>query len=275
MYAWILPTILAAMGVLLALRYRRHLAERRAWHAEYWVYLPTETVPTQEAIMERLVRGARDVRPVPAEVALLLSDVRLDIAVVRAARNRVHFSLENFGLDVISDLGEHAVELARPCPLFVRLKFASASPVPDKRHVRFLSMAALAYADLGDARLVRDLPADRFWTPDAFRSALNGGRHAGDSGAHVTVRWRDTPDGGTVSLRGFEKIGLGPMQTVESPADARTLLRELLEAAAEIIWQTEQVPETLEIERYGDRFQVLLRPRRDRTEIRVMRHHGA
>jgi hypothetical protein len=274
MYPWILPSIIAVMVAVLALRYRRHLVEQNAWHVEYWVYLPTEKTPTQEQIMERLVKGGPNVHAVPADVALLLSDIRLDIALVRAARNRVHFSLENFGADAFADLGDQATHLASACPLFVRLRFASASPVADKRHVRFLAMAALAYADLGDARLIRDVTADRFWTLDDFRAALAGGRNAGDAAFHICIRWRDAHEGGTVLLRGFEKLGLPPLQTVESPADARTLLTELLEAAAEMMWKDERVPETLEIERYGDRFQVLLKPRRDKTEIRVMRHHG-
>src|SRR5579885_1987197 len=60
-------------------------------HGEYWVYLPSEDMPSQEEIMNRMLLGnphrIDGKLPITKNEALIFSDVRLQIALVLRSRN--------------------------------------------------------------------------------------------------------------------------------------------------------------------------------------------
>ncbi|MFZ4507945.1 MAG: hypothetical protein ACOYON_09645 [Fimbriimonas sp.] len=243
-------------------------------HTELWVYLPGLDLPAQNAMMERLLRenpygkGARS--PINTAEGLVLSDIRLNIGLVLRAKNASCFrpDLE----DSVEPTADQLRYLAESKSL-VRLRFISDVPLLDKRHLQFLLHAAEAYAELGEAKLIYDRSANRFWDRSQLVTRLRESLDVTDFDTHVRLIWSiPDPENASVSTAGLAKLGLDEMVCHLHSSDQRTIVEGLVGEFAAACWTSQMLLRSFETERLGIRFLIEPEPKtQNPIALRIIR----
>jgi hypothetical protein len=241
---------------------------------EFWVYLPGVEMPSQMLVMDRMLNEnpfqIRGRSPIGKNEGLVFSDIRLHIALVLRSKNPHVFRPDFF----------HDVELPEPAILdrlalaksFVKLRYVSEIPLSDKRHLRFLAHAAVAYGSIGQGLIVYDVTSERLISRESFEEILRLDPDATGPGMHVRVRWKADIEGNRAETRGLAKIGLDELVTPLVRTDERVIINNVISEASAKLWANAETPETIELEAFGDQFQLRFRPLRDRqTETRILR----
>jgi hypothetical protein len=242
--------------------------------AEYWVFLPSDRMPEQDAVMTRMVAqnpfSRRGRSPIGHAEGLLFSDIRLHIALVLRRKNAHVFRPDLFDSHIEAD-DEVLTQLTR-AESFVKVRYLSEEPLKNALHLQFLPHAAAAYAALGGGSLIYDQTAERLIPLDAFERDLREHFDVTLPNLHTRVLWKREGEGCRAETRGLRKVGHAELVTPPIESDERTLVGQLLEALIEQLWTTPTLPEQVELEAFEDRFRVLLEPRRDRpTLARILR----
>ncbi|HEY0867540.1 MAG TPA: hypothetical protein VGE01_09180 [Fimbriimonas sp.] len=268
--------VLAALTALLVLGYlllNRRSASTYHASAEYWVYLPGEQLPDQNEVMTRMVAqnpyAQKGRSPIGPSEGILFSDVRLHIAIVRRSQN-AHV----FRPDLFADVDVEAEDLKAldDALSFVKVRYTSDDPLPDKRHLQFLMHAADAFAELGKGTLVFDRIAETMYPREAFRRILQTNVDVTGPDLHLRHVWKPEPHGGSVETRGFLKIGLKELRTETVEADEAMLVTAVMEGVSASIWNAMAAPESVEVEAFEDRFTAFLeRTSTDHIPVRILR----
>jgi len=228
--------------------------------AEYWVYLPEAVAPKQDDIMARMIQSNPYARPgkppIGSREGLVWSDVRFHMALVLREKNAHIFRPDLFEPHV-EPTAEMLDSLSRSVAL-VKLRYVSEQPLADKRHLQFLVYAAESVAHLGHSEVIFDLISEELFTPALLESNLLQDNDAARRELQARVIWRSCPAGGTAETRGLQKIGLQELSTPETMADHRVVAMQVLEAAAETIWETGKIEPEMSVEHYGDTFHVMV-----------------
>lgn len=242
--------------------------------AEYWVYLPGDSMPPQDRVMDRMLAGnphsKRGQSPIGKNEGLVFSDVRLHIALVLRKRNPHVFRPDLFE-DHIEPSATDLQALSEAQSL-VKVRYVSEEPLPDKRHLQFLLHAADAYAALGEGRIVYDVMAERLIPIEELQATLTENFDATGPELHVRTVWKRTATGGVAQTRGLAKIGFHELATSEMEADERWLVKTVLDEAVKEIWQAPSMPASVEVSAYDDRFRILVQEAKDRlATVRIQR----
>ena len=148
---------------------RRHQSKFLAT-AEYWVFLPTTDMPAQELVMDRMMNEnpyrIRGRSPIGKNEGLVFSDIRLHIALVLRSKNPHVFRRDLFTEAEVPD--SSCLALLDGMKSFVKLRYMSEEPLSDKRHLRFLAHAAVAYATIGNGVLIYDATAEKLQSAEGF-----------------------------------------------------------------------------------------------------------
>jgi hypothetical protein len=244
--------------------------------AEYWVYLPAPDLPSQEELMTRMVArnpfGKGAASPIGHQEGLLFSDIRLRVSVALRAKNP-----HAFRPDVASAAETPTPEILAALAAshaFVKIRYVSDVPLIDDRHLQFLPHMAAAYADLGAATAVYDPIIERLWLPKDFASLLREDANARRPELHLRVHWSEESTHAIAQTHGLIKKGLPELKTAPVPLDQRILVTDVLWEAALRIWNDAALPEQLEVESFGDRYQAVLeKPQNRSVLVKILRLH--
>jgi hypothetical protein len=270
---WLVPIALLAAAALLLLRRRSQSHPSFLAHAEFWVYLPEAKMPPQDALMTRMIQqnphGSGLIGP---REGLLFSDIRLHIGLATRAKNPQLFRPDLFEPRALPT-PEILRRLAESQGL-AKVRYVSEVPLKDDRHLQFLAHCADSLAALGSGGVIYDVVLERLMTAEDFSSALDKNGDCTTFEGNTETWW--TGEGtGIGRVTGLTKIGLPDVVTPISPSDQRVLILELIEEVARRLWMNREVPSMIEIERYGDLFQVELSPvSRDQVEARIHRFNA-
>jgi hypothetical protein len=111
---------------------------------------------------------------------------------------------------------------------------------------------------------------------EELQGELKKDKNARRADLHLHTIWKHTENGGRVETRGLIKKGMPELVTADVSADERMLVTGLLEEASQRLWNVETLPPEVEVESYNDLFRLILAPARNgRSEVRIMRVHGA
>jgi hypothetical protein len=229
--------------------------------AEYWVYIPGEVMPAQEALLDRVVgknpykKGGRS--PIGPAEGLVLSDIRLHMALVLRKRNPHIFRPDLFE-DV--DVTNEQLQAMAGSNAIVKLRYISEEPLPDKRHLQFLIHAADAMAEITGSALIYDQTAQRLFTKTEMSELLAKDLDATTPQCHVNILWREKVTECTAETHGLRKIGLDELRTGPMEADEQFLVLQVMDLAVERLWNMTYLPQEVEVEAYDDTFRILLSP---------------
>lgn len=210
-------------------------------HTEYWVYLPGETMPPQDAIMTQLVRPEIGRAPVGPSEALLFSDVRLHIALVLRSKNAHVFRPDLMEPHI--ELDEAQRETLDTAKSLVKVRFVSEEPLKDRRHLSLLAHTAVAIAELGRGEVVYDTVAEKVLKVEEVVGA-----------SPLTVLWKPDPTGGHVETRGLKKMGLPEFKTDLIAADERWIATEIVSQVAHMVFDEGELGENRQAAAFDDRF---------------------
>jgi hypothetical protein len=242
--------------------------------AEYWVYLPGEELPDQNAVMTRTIGlnpyHHRSRPPVDTREGLLFSDVRTHIALVLRRKNPHAFRPDLFDSSI--EATPAMLDALAQSKSFVKVRYVSEERLPDVRHLQFLPHVADAVAELGEGRLIYDVGAERLLTRDVLEETLRSKADVSGDDVHSRVIWRPEIEAGRAETRGLIKIGLRELRTPPTSTEQRVLVVRVLEEVVHRLWLEPVLPETLEVTAFDDRFRVLFQPGRDTfTKVRILR----
>ena len=239
--------------------------------AEYWVYLGSKDVPSQDDVMTWLMKS-NPVAGFSTKEALLFSDVRVRITAVNRAKNVSAFRPDLF---IGGSLTTAQIASLAHCQQFVKIKFGSEEPTKDRRYLTFLTHVAAAYANFGDAALIYDCVLAKPWSPEEFMAMLKEEPDASAPDIHTDIVWRQAGDSVSAETVGMTKIGLPDILAEGVSADMRVLTESLLRSAIKMVWLESALPETIEVESYGDTFAFRFPPAKNGfTHARVSRIQG-
>jgi hypothetical protein len=248
-----------AIGFVIAYIFIRRRPAKVYAHAELWVPVTTETIPDQAAVMNRMLQdltyAKRGRSPISPAEGLIFSDVRLDINVVKRAKNVALF--EKVGFD--------------DAVAFVRLQYISEIPLKDKRHLQFLTFAAEAYMALTDGPGIYNVQTERFWPASDVRERLLSNPQGNSPEWWLEVQWRTEGETGFAETVGLRNLGFDELRTPLTDPDQRWLITEMVEFAAHRIWEEMKIPALVTHSAHGDAFEIQLRPKRKSVEVRIMR----
>jgi hypothetical protein len=254
----------AAITWLLIRFIRRRPSPPYLLHGEYWVYLPGEEMPPQEAVMDRMLRAnphrSRGKMPIGKDEALLFSDVRLHIALVRRSRIAHVFRPDLFE-DHVEPTPDRLSALANSHS-FAKVRYISEERVKDTRHLRFLPHAADAIASLGKGSAVYDEVAEKLYTAEEFSAELDRYDDPTSPDFHTQVIWKRSQSGGFAETRGLAKVGHPELATEEMNTDQQVLVTAILEEVVRRLWLEPALPHEVDVSYYEDPYRVLIYPKR-------------
>jgi len=227
--------------------------------AEYWVYLGTKEIPSQDDVMTWLMKS----NPNPGfstKEALLFSDVRVRITVVTRQKNVSAFRPDLF-IGGMLTTGQIA-SLAHSDSL-IKIKFGSDEPTRDRRYLTFLTHVAAAYSVFGQSPLIYDCVLAKPWSPEDFMAMLKQEPDASAAELHTDIVWKHVGDTVSAETVGMTKIGLPDILAEGVSADMKILTETLLRSAIKKVWLEPALPETLQVESYGDTFTFRFPPARN------------
>jgi len=227
--------------------------------SEYWVFIDEPRAPKQDDVMERMIQGSPYARSGPAPIGpregLLWSDIRFHMALVLREKNAHAFRPDLFGPHIELS-SEHLSALAESKAL-VKLSYISEQTLPDNRHLQFLVYAAESVAALSGARVIFDHVAERLMLSPELQKSLEENSDGARKELHLHTVWRTCPAGGTAETRGLRKIGFPELVTPETMNEHRCLAKQILELAADRIWDERTLPPRMVVDHLGDRFHVV------------------
>lgn len=241
---------------------------------EYWVYLPGDQMPDQTQVMTRLMgenpykQGGRS--PIGPKEGLLLSDIRLHLALVLRRKNPHVFRPDLF--DETVEPTAEILERLGGCESLVKVRYISEQPLNDRSSVQMLPHLADTVAELGNGIVIYDCIKEELYTREAFQSVL--AEHLDLNQADIQVRqvWRRGDQGGWAETRGMRKIGLPELATERMEADERVLVSEVLSEAAKSLWDAGDLPEKVSVSTFGDEFQIVVSPPKERVaNVKILR----
>ena len=242
--------------------------------AEFWVYLKEPKAPKQDDVMGRMIqnnpfaKGGR--APIGTKEGLIWSDIRFHMALALREKNSHIFRPDLFEPHV--EPSAEALQALSEAVALVKLRYVSDQPLPDKRHLQFLIYAAEAVAELSGSEVIFDLISERLFSPDWLREQLQVDNDGSRRELHLRTIWKSSPAGGIVETLGLQKLGFQELCTPETMADHQVVAMQVLELAAERIWDAGQMDNSLTIEHYGDSFHVLIDPsRKGPSRARILR----
>lgn len=242
--------------------------------SEYWVYLKEPKAPKQEDVMARMIQrnpyasGGRS--PIGPREGLIWSDIRFHMALALRDKNSHIFRPDLFEPHVEPD--QDSLRALSEATALVKLRYVSEQPLPDKRHLQFLIYATEAVAELSDSEVVFDLISERLFAPEWLKEQLRIDGDGSRRDLHLRTIWRCSPSGGTAETLGLQKIGFQELCTPETMSDHRVVAMQVLELAAERIWDEGKVENSLMIEHYGDSFHVIIDPsKKGPSRARILR----
>lgn len=246
--------------------------------AEYWIYLPGDKMPDQNAIMTRTIGmnpyTQKGRTPVGTAEGLMFSDVRLHVAIALRPRNPNAFRPDLFNASM--DVSPEALEALAEANSFVKVRFVSEDPLKDKRHLQFLPHLADAVAELGEGRLIYDSVAERLILREELQETLRSQVDVSGPDVHTRILWRNELEGGYAETRGLAKIGLPELKTPSSVTDQRVLILAVLEETVRRIWAAPQIPEMMDVEAFDDQFRVIFEQTREKAvRVRIARMRPA
>jgi hypothetical protein len=239
---------------------------------EFWVYLPHEKLPSQEAVMTAMVAQNPHARPgftpIGSKEGILFSDIRLHVSHVLRSKNPHTFRPDLFEDGVVVSAGTLAA-LAESHS-FVKVRYVSEVPLADSRHLTFMLHFADAYARLGGATAVYDVVSEVLYTPEEFHARI--GEHADTTRPELHVRVEWNPVRGVAFTKGLIKVGLPELETAGASADMRQLVVEVMREAAHRYWEVGSAEGPMVVEYFGDRFEVTPKPKKGGgKEVHIVR----
>lgn len=244
---------------------RRKPKEKFLSTNEYWVYIPGTRMPPQDEVMSRVLRDNPAGSAVGPKEGLLLSDIRLHIALVLKSKNAYLFRPDLFEEHI-----EPTADILRDLALsesLVKIRYISEEPLRDQASVQLLPHLALAIARLGDGKVVYDCMKEELFDVENFEQMLVQNRDLRRGELQTRTIWRMDEEGGWVETRGLRKIGIPELATDRMENDQKVLVLDLIAQAAEKLWSGGSLAEKVEIEEYGDRFDIAVDPPKDRVSM--------
>lgn len=231
-------------------------------------------MPLQTDLLTRMVGSnpysKKGRSPIGPEEGLILSDVRLHMAIVLKVKNAYVFRGDAFGSHVKAS-SEQLNDLAK-ANSFVKLRYLSEERLKNLNHLQFLLHAVDAIAELGEGQLIYDMSAEKLMTRSELQSALSASVDVRTYEHHVNFMWIAAPEGGIARTFGMEKIGRNDLMAEELATDQQVLAVELLHKAVQSIWNCEEIPRAVSIEAFGDQYQVKLGvPKKNITPVKILR----
>jgi hypothetical protein len=232
---------------------------------EYWVYTPTDTLPKQEVLMDRMISANPHNRPgrpsIGAREGMLFTDIRLHIALAKRSKNPLIFRPDLFE----SDLKPSKEALARlsDAQSLIKVRYMSEAVLKDTRHLQFMPHLADAMTDLAGGLVVYDVVCEQIYTAEDFKSLLEKNNNAERPDMHVRVLWHiDQNDGlGCACTKGLRKVGLPELKTDPVDPDQEVLVTGLMHRVAHQLVRSQDLDNSFEIDEYGDTFIIELRER--------------
>lgn len=270
---FILSTIITAVIVVSAFRMRG--AKPKYFAAvEFWVYLPHEEMPKQEAIMTSMISQNPHARPgfapIGAKEGMVFSDIRLHVTQVLRRKNPHSFRPDLFEGDV--DVSKETLAGLADAQCFVKVRYISEVPLSDSRHLTFMLHIADAYARLGNACAVYDAVSEVLLSPAEFAARISEHADTTRPELHVRVLWESNEGPGTAKTKGMVKAGLDELQTAAADSDMRQLVTEVLKEAAYAMWRVGDTKGRVVVEYFGDQFEVTPTPKRGGgSELQIVR----
>jgi hypothetical protein len=247
--------------------WERRKSEKYLSVTEYWVFLPGESLPAQDEVMKLVLKGNSPIGP---QEGLLLSDIRLHVALILRSRNPGIFRPDLFE-DYIEPTAELLSSMSQ-CNAVVKIRYLSEVRLQSDAHLQLLPYLAYAYAKLGQGKVVYDVTAERLMTVEDLVSNLKENADARRPEFHINTIWRRTDNGGRAETRGLAKKGMPELYTLDVEVDERLLVTGLVEEAGKNLWKAESLPTEVDVESFNDTFRLLLSPPREgRSQVRIMR----
>ena len=207
----------------------------------------------------------------PSE-GILFSDIRLHVGLALRGKNSLLFRQDIFGwLGMLSEDQISALESSRS---LAKVRYLSDVPLKDNRHLRFVALLAEAYCKIGTGTLIVDQISERVWLPSEFSTLLDKNSNI-DSAEVVKIDWSHAKQGWIGKTVGLKKIGMREVQTRECDKDQEQLVRTVLQDVVDQIWKARTMPESCEVEAFGDKFVVSFKyPKQGPSEVRILRYQA-
>lgn len=244
---------------------------------EYWLYLPKKKLPPQAAYMARMQR-INPFQPGEPPVltnaeAGLFSDIRLHIHLILREKNAHVFRPDLFESHV--EPTEQALSALADAESFVKLQYLATEGLNHDKHLRFMPYLVEAIAELTKAKVVFDVGREDLATVAEFKKRLGADQDARSCAFHTRVVWIRTESGGYAATRGLVKIGIPELETPESATDHRVIITEVLELAAEVLWNNRSPMDVVQLDAFGDVFEVRIEHRRKGASLaRILRRQN-
>ncbi|HVT12636.1 MAG TPA: hypothetical protein VHE55_10235 [Fimbriimonadaceae bacterium] len=272
--------LLAALAVLILLVIGLNAASRRKAQDrflsanEYWVYLPGDRMPDQNAVMTQVIGEnrykQRGRNPISPREGLLLSDIRLHMALVLRSKNPHVFRPDLFD-DHVEPTAEILSALSDSQSL-VKVRYVSEQPLKDRASVQLLPHLADTIAELGEGRVIYDCAMEILISKEDLEKMLSENLDLNQADLQVRAVWRRADRGGWAETRGLRKVGLPELATDQMEADEQVLVTEVLMEAAKKLWDANQLLEQVDVQLYEDEFRVIVSPPRNRVAtVKILR----
>ena len=265
---WLVVVIIVAAavyGYLVFTKKPKYLA-----HAEYWVYSKAVELPSTEKLMIRLVGSNPYIQqgqnPIGGAEGLVLSDVRLKIALVLQKKNPKLFE----GRLLPESIADHH-EFVNDVGSFnsiVKLQYVSTTKLKDKRHLQFLMHAADAAAEIAGAGWILDKITGTLRTKQEQAEILKNNFNVTKLEFNVELVANED---NTFSSYGLLKAGIPDFDTHIVSSDQVQLVREILNKYMALSWERgEAFPDP--IKAYDDEFFIIQKPTKSgRSMMRIVR----
>ncbi len=259
---WLIPVVLVLLFVGILLNRKTKPAAKRVAVCEYWIYLPEAKLPAQDALMTRMISenpfNQKGAPCIGAKEGLLFSDIRLHLGLATRAKNPNIFRPDLFN-DQVDPTSETLGRLAQANGI-AKARYLSEVELKDNRHLQFMPHMAATVADLAQGSAIFDTVEEKLFTKEEFDAMLAENPDCSRWDVHVRLLWVPTEFGGAAETKGMGKVGLPDLKTNESPSDHRVLIMGLIEEASRRLFESPSLPDSMEIEQFGDSFLLHFNP---------------
>ncbi len=236
---------------------------------EFWVYLPSDTMPAQDAVMDRLLQQ-NPYRAISPREGLLMSDIRLHIALMLRSKNPHIFRPDLFAGHV-QPTAEVLTALSGSQSA-VKVRYISEQPLKDRANIQLLPHLAEAYAELAGGTVIYDRTKEELLTLRELKEALKSHRDITTLEDQVRVIWQIDGQGGRAETRGLRKVGLPELSTQIMEADEEVLVMEVLCEAAKKLWEVGSPSDVVEVVVFGDIFRIEIElPKEQVSKVKILR----
>jgi hypothetical protein len=241
---------------------------------EYWVYLPGTSMPNQTDVMARVIGEnpykQKGRNPITPREGLLLSDIRLHLALVLRSKNPHVFRPDLFDEHV--EPTAEILESLSASESLVKVRYVSEQPLKDRANIQLLPHLADAVAELGEGTVIYDCMMEMLFSRADFVTYLSSNLDLNQAELQLRTVWRRAEHGGWAETRGLRKVGLPELATERMEADEQVLVTEVLTGAAKTMWDSGELADKVEVTVFDDEFQVLISPPTNRvSSVRILR----